>query len=38
MTVSLYGVGVDDVPVGSVIFADEPVVARLTPRAVYLRK
>jgi len=33
MTVNLYDVGVDEVPVGSVIFADETVVARLTPRA-----
>jgi len=33
MFVVLYDVGVDDVPVGSVIFADETVVARLTSRA-----
>lgn len=33
MFVILYDVGVDDVPVGSVIFADETVVARLTPQA-----
>ena len=33
MFVILYDVGADDVPVGSVIFADETVVARLTPRA-----
>jgi hypothetical protein len=33
MTVTLHGVDVDDVPVGSVIFADETVVARLRPRA-----
>jgi len=33
MFVILHDVGVEDVPVGSVIFADETVVARLTPRA-----
>jgi hypothetical protein len=33
MTVTLYRVDADDVPVGSVIFADETVVARLRPRA-----
>jgi hypothetical protein len=33
MYVILYDVGVDDVPIGSVIFADETVVARLTPRS-----
>ncbi|HYN40036.1 MAG TPA: hypothetical protein VES39_12365 [Rhodospirillales bacterium] len=31
MTVTIFSVRVSDVPVGSVIFADESVVARLTP-------